>query len=149
MRWYGTLFLVLVLPAGLRADSQGTVAPIRVYVAGGGTDDGGLRDSAADLTKVLESRVPFRRVDAPAAADIQVRVIERFRRRTGRSLILATSPNSVTVLPIRERVVRASLTVGDETLELKGAAPRSWRAAARDLADSLEAWVRAHDAQLR
>lgn len=128
------------------ADSRPTAEPIRVYV--GAADPAGsalrpdVRDSVADLSKALRDRDAFRLVDSQAEADAEVWVIDRYRSPTGRSAVLPNAAASITVIPIKERVVVASLVRNDHRQEVRGKHPCSWRAAAGKLAEQIQERVR-------
>ena len=115
---------------------------IRVFVTSGdgSTDfvDPDTKASVADVKKDFRGRKGIVVADSEVGADLVVRVLHRFRGRSGRSVAVATSPTTAIAAPIRERVVVASITVGDFTQEMNGAHTRSWGAASDKLVDQRE-----------
>ena len=119
---------------------------VRVFVTSGdgSTDfvDPDAKASAEDVKKGLSGRKGIVAVDSKVGADLVVRVLRRFRGRSGRSVAVATSPTTAVAAPILERVVVASITVGSFAQEMNGAHTRSWGAASDKLVDQIENWIR-------
>ena len=119
---------------------------VRVFVTHGDGHtefvDPDAKASAEDVKKALRGRKGILVADTEAAADVVVRVLHRSREQTGRSVAIATSPTMVVAGPVRERVVVASIIVGNFSQEMSGAHVRSWGAAAGKLVDQVEARVR-------
>jgi predicted esterase len=128
------------------AESRPAAEPIRVYLGATDARGGGLRadvrDSVSDLSKALAKREAIRLVGSQDEADAEIWVVDRYRARTGHGVVIPNAAASVIVLPIRERVVVASLVSNDRRLEVLGTHRRTWRGAASDLAERIEGSVR-------
>lgn len=137
----------LTIGIGPVASSQAQPAQsVRVFITSGdgSTDfvDPDAKASAEDVTANLRKRKGIVVADSEAGADMVVRVLRRSRGRSGRSVAIATSPMTAVAAPILERVVVASIAVGDFAQEMNGAHTRSWGAASGKLVDQIEAWIR-------
>ena len=143
--------LALFIGRDVSAQAQPAVN-IRVFVTSGdgGTDfvDPDAKASAADVKKDFRGRKGIVVADSEVGADLVVRVLQRFRGRSGRSVAVATSPTTAVAAPILERVVVASIIVGDFTQEMNGAHTRSWAAASDKLVDQIENWIRENRARI-
>jgi hypothetical protein len=150
--WLGSrLGLAPVLPvleeriSGEAPAAQARSEPIRIHVSaglpGGGAPDSDLRDSQADLVKSLRDRDGVLLVAAPEEADVELRIVRRLRQRTARVFFVSVPPAGMFPVRIAERVVVASLLVGDDSHELRGEHRQSWGGAADKLADHLERWI--------
>ena len=144
---------ILTLLAGRSVSAQEQQAPsVRIFVTSGdgSTDfvDPDAKASAEDVKKDLRGRKGIVAVDSETGADLVVRVLHRFRGRSGRSVAVATSPTTAVAAPILERVVVASITVGTFSQEMNGAHTRSWGAASDKLVDQIENWIRENLARI-
>lgn len=147
-----TVCTVVVLVVGVGASAQTQPTNIKVFVTSG---DGSThfvnpeaRDSADDVKNDIRGRKGLVLAESETDADVVVRVLQRFRGRSGRSVAVATSPTVAVATPILERVVVASLNVGDFTEEMTGAHTRSWGAASGKLVDQIEDWIRENRTRL-
>ena len=72
-------------------------------------------------------------------------------RNTGSSIAVAV-PNDTSVVasqaPVEEQVVSATLITGDYSTEIVGANWWSWKAAAGQLANAIEKWVKENKEQV-
>lgn len=145
--------VILTIGLGRAASSQAQPAQsVRVFVTSGdgSTDfvDPDAKSSAEDVTANLRRRKGIVVADSEVGADMVVRVLRRSRGRSGRSLAIATSPTTAVAAPILERVVVASIAVGEFAQEMNGAHTRSWGAASGKLADQIDAWIRENRARI-
>jgi hypothetical protein len=109
------------------------------------------KDSAPDLTEALRTKRGLRLVNDRAKADVWIRVDKRFPRNTGGSVAVGAVNNptvTATAIPLQEAVVLATLRAGDDTTELAGATGWTWKAAAGQLADQVQNWVKENKARL-
>jgi hypothetical protein len=109
-----------------------------------------LIDSTKDLIAELAKR---RTVRLEETAAIRIVVTNSAPEPTGTMKTTRVpsafgGPPTVTTSPDYWRTVHATLTVGDYSVELKGAGQLSWKDAAKDLAGSIEKWIRQNRAKL-
>jgi hypothetical protein len=125
---------------------------IRVFIThgDGSTDfvDPDAKASAEDIKKAFRGRKDIAVVESEGSSDLVVRVLRRFRGPSGRSVAIATSPTTAIAAPVLERVVVATIRIGDFALELNGAHTRSWSAASDKLVDQIEKWIRENRARI-
>ena len=130
-----------------RANSVAEQSPenISVFVTHGygGADfvDPDAKASAEDVKKGFRGRKQIAVVESEGSSDLVVRVLRRFRGPSGRSVAIATGPTTAVAAPVLERVVVATMRVGDFTQEMSGAHTRSWGAASNKLVDQIEKWI--------
>jgi hypothetical protein len=151
------VLLLTALVLALSAAPADTAAPVAIYVfaqpsATGFTDINQQQraQSVADLTRRLSKKKDVVVVADPAAADLQLEVLDHGLRATGNS---STMYNGVfsgfKAVTKAERLptVLVALRVGDYALEIEGRDKRA-KYAAEAVADHVVKWVTENQAQI-
>jgi diaminopimelate epimerase len=151
------VLLLTALVLALSAAPADTAAPVAIYVfaqpsATGFTDVNQQQraQSVADLTRRLSKKKDVVVVADPAAAELQVEVLDRGLRTTGNSQTTGTAVFGVAIATTKaERLpaVLVALRVGDYLLEIEGRDKRA-KYAAEAVADHVVKWVTENRAQI-
>lgn len=117
--------------------------PARVFVftadATGTTDAEerrGRLDSVRDLEDLLGGRKKFVTLVHADEADVTVEVVNREEREPAQGGFGGAS-----MTRFSDRIVRVRVKAGEKTSDLKGVAPGSWKAAAKDAAERITKWI--------
>jgi hypothetical protein len=158
----GVWVSILLLVTGLLAATPSIAAaddPIRVYCTGvtqSGFIAPAVADSVADMVKFLKTKKALAVVDSRETAQVIVTVTARDVEGTGQRDYTTRSNGTAgggrrTTSTSRERttnVLRATMQVGRFKQALVGNGGY-WSAAANDVAEQVEKWVKSNAAQIR